>query len=83
VANRGHDSIAIFSVKEGWLSRQGWSYTERTPWDFALSRDERFLIVANTTSGSVTVYPRSGESGELGPLCGRVAIEKACCITLV
>ena len=83
VANRGHDSIAIFSVKEGWLSRQGWSYTERTPWDFALSRDERFLIVANTTSSSVTVYPRSGESGELGPLCGRIAIEKACCITLV
>jgi len=83
VANRGHDSIAVFSVKEGWLSRLNWCFTERTPWDFALSGDERFIIVANTTSGSVTVYPRDGESGALGKLAHRISVDRPSCITLL
>jgi len=83
VGNRGHDSIAVFSVKEGWLSRHSWCYTERTPWDFALSGDERFLIAANTGSNSVTVYPRDGESGELGKLAHRISVDRPCCITLL
>jgi 6-phosphogluconolactonase len=83
VGNRGHDSIAIFSVKEGWLSRHSWCYTERTPWDFALAGDERFMIVANTSSNSVTVYPRDGESGSLGQLAHRISVDRPSCITLL
>ncbi len=83
VGNRGHDSVAVFSVKEGWLSRHSWCYTERTPWDFALSGDERFIIVANTSSNSVTVYPRDEESGSLGKLAHRISVDRPCCITLL
>jgi|LSQX01.2.fsa_nt_gb 6-phosphogluconolactonase len=83
VGNRGHDSIAIFSVKEGWLSRHSWCYTERKPWDFALAGDERFMIVANTSSNSLTVYPRDAESGALGQLAHRISVDRPSCITLL
>ena len=53
------------------------------PWDFALSDDERFIIVANTGNNSVTVYPRDGESGSLGQLAHRISVDRPSCITLL
>ncbi|MFA5447475.1 MAG: lactonase family protein [Sphaerochaeta sp.] len=83
VGNRGHDSLAVFGIKDGWLSRVGHSFTERTPWNFAFSDDERFVIVANTDSDSVTVYPRDQESGLLAPLVSRIGVDRPSCITLI
>lgn len=83
VANRGHDSIVHFSVKDGWLSRIGWAFTERTPWDFALSSDQKHVIVANTTSSSVTVYPRDVASGVIGALLSRASVNFPSCITVL
>jgi 6-phosphogluconolactonase len=83
VANRGHDSLVRFSVKDGWLDRTEYRYTERIPWHFAFSEDERFIIVANAESDSVTVYPRNPHTGELTSAVARIGVDTPSCITAI
>ncbi|HZJ87711.1 MAG TPA: lactonase family protein [Sphaerochaeta sp.] len=83
IANRGHDSLAIFSVNDGWLSRLAHAYTERVPWNFAFSPDEAYIIVANHDSDSVTVYPRDAKTGMLAPLVSRISVTRPSCITFL
>ena len=56
-SNRGHDSIAVFRIKDGG----GFSFathimTGKEPRDFRFSPDGKFLIAANQGSDSLTVY---------------------------
>ena len=67
-SNRGHNSIAIFSVDQGTgaLTSQGYESTRgETPRNFTLSPDEKFLLVANQTSNNIVSYKRDLESGML------------------
>lgn len=64
-SNRGHDSIAIFST-ENDLNFVNWTMTQGSfPRDFNLSKDEKFLIVANQQTNNASLFERDDLSGEL------------------
>ncbi len=56
-SNRGHNSIAVFSVNEDGLKLKTTVPVEGNwPRNFALSPNGRFLLVANQRSGNITVF---------------------------
>lgn len=70
VGNRGHNSIAGFSVASGTgqLTPAGHAATEPVPSAFCLDPAGRFLFAAGTASGRLASYRLDGESGALTPL---------------
>ena len=76
-SNRGHDSLAMFSVnaQTGELTSLGQTPTEKTPRSFALVSGDRFVIAAGETSHKLIVYRRDADSGLLTALktypCGK------------
>ena len=66
-ANRGHDSIAVFTVDAdtGQLGRVGIFKTERTPRSFDIDRAGRFLVAAGQNSDKLAVYRINTDSGAL------------------
>ena len=66
-SNRGHDSIAIFSVGEdGELTPVGHQLTGgQTPRNFALDPTGAWLLAANQSTGNVIVFRRDPETGLL------------------
>jgi 6-phosphogluconolactonase len=58
VANRGHDSIACFSIDpaSGRVASLGQVPTEKTPRCFTIERQGRFMYVAGQNSGRVATY---------------------------
>jgi 6-phosphogluconolactonase len=67
-SNRGHDSIAMFSVDEttGGLKSLGHQAAGiKTPRHFLIEPSGRFLLVANQDQDSVIVFPISRETGVL------------------
>ncbi len=70
VSNRGHDSIAIFSVdsESGALSQLGWKYTEPVPRVFKIDPSGRFLVAAGQGSGNAISYVIDPDTGLLAPL---------------
>lgn len=68
VSNRGHDSIAAFTVetRSGTLSLAQTTSTEGSwPRNFGLAPDGRWLLVANQKSNSIVVLARDDVSGRL------------------
>lgn len=77
-SNRGHDSIAMFSIDSdsGELTSLGQVQTGQTPRSFNLiPGGEKFLVAAGQGSNTLTVYRRNGETGMLDPIeeydCGK------------
>lgn len=76
-SNRGHDSLAAFSVnaQNGELTSLGQTPTEKTPRSFALVASDYFVIAAGETSHKLIVYRRDAGTGLLTPLktypCGK------------
>ena len=70
VPNRGHNSIAGFSVdpSTGRLTAIGQVSTEAIPSAFSLDPEGNFLFAAGTASGRLASYRLNGDSGELTPL---------------
>ena len=68
--NRGHDSIACFSVdgSTGRLTSIGQEPTEPHPRAFSLDPEENFLFAAGLHSGRLASYRINGKTGELEPL---------------
>ncbi len=67
VSNRGHQSIAMFKVLEdGALELLG-TEDVRGDWprNFVISRDGKFLLVANQNSDNITVFQRDVKTGLL------------------
>ncbi|MBO0590009.1 lactonase family protein [Cellulophaga sp. E16_2] len=67
-SNRGHDSIAIFSVNEsdGRLNLVGYeSCHGENPRNFSLSPDNNFLIVANQDTNNLVSFKRNSQTGLL------------------
>lgn len=66
VSNRGHNSLAVFSVAaDGTLTRLATpSCGGNWPRNFALSRNEKFMLVANQYSGQISVLPLTDQLGE-------------------
>jgi 6-phosphogluconolactonase len=83
VSNRGHDSIAVFSV----AARTGRLALEQTvstggnwPRNFTLDPTGRWLLVANQRSGSVVVFGRDAESGRLTSTSQRLDLPSPVCL---
>jgi 6-phosphogluconolactonase len=70
VGNRGHNSIAGFSVASdtGLLTLAGHVPTEPVPSAFCLDPEGKFLFAAGTASGRLASYRIDGERGTLTPL---------------
>jgi 6-phosphogluconolactonase len=70
VSNRGHDSIAIFSVDEakGTLAPIAHVPTQgKTPRNFGIDPSGSYLIVANQDSQNLVVFRIDGKTGRLAP----------------
>jgi 6-phosphogluconolactonase len=69
-SNRGHDSIAVFSVGiDGELTFVEHESTRgQTPRNFALDPSGRWLIAANQRSGTLAVFSIDQTSGALSPV---------------
>ncbi len=67
VSNRGHNSIAGFQVgNEGDLTFISHTHVEGDwPRNFAISPDDRFLLVANRRTGNLTVFEIDPANGQL------------------
>jgi 6-phosphogluconolactonase len=83
VSNRGHNSIAVFSVADstGALALEQVVPTDGDwPRNFTLDPTGRWLLVANQRSGSIVVFERDPESGRLTPTPQRIAIPSPVCL---
>lgn len=76
-SNRGHDSLAVFSVslETGALASRGQTPTEKTPRSFCLTPGDKFVISAGEGSHRLIVFRRDAQTGALTPLktynCGK------------
>ncbi len=70
VPNRGHNSIAGFSVdaSTGRLTAIGQVSTEAVPSAFSLDPEGSFLFAAGSASGRLASYRINADTGELTPL---------------
>ena len=83
VSNRGHNSIAVFSVAEstGALALEQVISTDGDwPRNFSLHPSGRWLLVANQRSDSVVVFGRDPENGRLTPTRQRIALPSPVCL---
>jgi 6-phosphogluconolactonase len=79
VSNRGHDSIAVYSVdaNSGELTlRQRVPSRGKVPRYFTFDPSNKWLLVSNQEGGNVSVFGVDAKSGELSPHGDPVAIQK-------
>ena len=84
--NRGHDSIAIFSVdvETGRLTSAGHEPTQgEYPWNIGLDPTETFLLVANWTGNSVVVFRIDQKTGRLTAAGHRAEVPNPVCVTML
>ncbi len=84
-SNRGHDSIAIFTVdkKTGKLTAAGHQGKDvKTPRNFAIDPTGKYLIVANQGSNSLVVFRIDPESGQLTPTGIKVEAPVPVCVRM-
>lgn len=82
-SNRGHNSIAIFTVDPGTgeLTPAGHQATDiKTPRNFNIDPTGKFLIVANQSGNSVVVFAIDQKTGELKPTGQKVEVASPVCI---
>ena len=83
VSNRGHNSIAVFSVAEstGALALEQVVSTDGDwPRNFTLDPTGRWLLVANQRSDSIVVFARDEKTGRLTPTRERIALPSPVCL---
>ena len=82
VSNRGHNSIAVFSVDStGALVLDQVVCTEGDwPRNFSLDPTGRWLLVANQRSDAIVVFGRDPQNGRLTPTRQRIAIPSPVCL---
>ena len=86
VSNRGHNSIAVFSVAEtrGALVLEQVISTEGDwPRNFSLHPAGKWLLVANQRSGSVVVFARDPGNGKLKATPQRIALSSPVCLAFL
>ena len=84
-SNRGHDSIAAFSVDQvtGKLSMLGYYSTGgRTPRHFGIDPAGNLLVVANQDSDCVVVLHIDQQTGVLEPAAS-IALPSPACVVFV
>ncbi len=82
-SNRGHDSIAIYSIDggSGKLTFLGHEPTGgRTPRNFAIDPTGAFLLAANQDSGSIVTFRIDGDTGLLSATGASAAVPMPVCL---
>ncbi|GAA3328231.1 hypothetical protein GCM10020331_071360 [Ectobacillus funiculus] len=82
-ANRGHNSIAIFSVNQdsGELTFVERTHTEGNwPRDFRIDPTGAFLVASNEESGNLVLFARNEQTGTLQLLQSDVRVPKPVCV---
>lgn len=81
-SNRGHDSIAVFQIRKNRLLDPLCCFSSGStgPRDFALSPDEKFMLIANETGNQVTVKAVNPVSRATGPTAYSVRLHRPSCI---
>ncbi len=81
-SNRGHDSIAIFTVAaDGKLTPAGHVSTQgKTPRNFRIDPTGKFLIAANQDSDSLVVFRIDTKTGQLTPTGQTVQVGSPVCV---
>jgi len=81
-SNRGHDSLAVFSVaSEGELSLvEAEPARGRTPRHFTIDKSGRWLLAANQESGSLSLFTIDPETGKLAPEGSPVSAGTPVCV---
>jgi 6-phosphogluconolactonase len=85
-SNRGHDSIAVFSIDEktGRLSFVETTPTEgRTPRNFGIDPAGTYLLAANQNTDSVVVFRIDQKTGKLTPTGSTVSVGAPVCVKFV
>jgi 6-phosphogluconolactonase len=85
-SNRGHDSIAIFSIdpKKGTLKSLGQVLTGgKTPRHFAIDPTGAYLLAENQESNNIVVFHIDAATGALTPTGQTVDVPSPVCITFV
>lgn len=83
VSNRGHDSLAIFSIDplNGELHSVGHEATAgKTPRNFGIDPTGTFVLAANQDSDSIQVFRVDLTSGHLMPVGGPVEVPRPVCV---
>ena len=82
VSNRGHNSLAVFSVaNSGALTLdQVISTGGDWPRNFTIDPTGRWLLVANQRTDSIVVFGRDQESGRLTPTRQRISLPSPVCL---
>lgn len=84
--NRGHDSIAVFSIDE---ANQKLSFVEHTktggnwPRDFTLDPSEAFIVAANQHTGNLVLFFRNQTTGKLTNANSEVSVPETVCVTFL
>ena len=76
-------TIAIFKIdkKSGGLENKGYASTNgKTPRNFAISEDGRYLYAANQDSGNIQAYKVNSATGELDAIGKPTAVPTPVCI---
>lgn len=81
-SNRGHNSIAIFSVSEDARLERIGVEPVRGDWprNFTFSPDENFLLVANQNSDNITIFSVDKQTGLLTYTGNEVSMSKPVCL---
>jgi len=84
VSNRGHNSIAVFSVAAtgGLTLDQDVSTEGDWPRNFSLDPTGRWLLVANQRSNSIIVFSRDDASGKLTLTREQMALPSPVCLRI-
>jgi 6-phosphogluconolactonase len=85
-ANRGHNSIAIFSVNQdsGELTFVELTHTEGNwPRDFRIDPTGAFLVASNEESGNLVLFARNEQTGTLQLLQSDVRVPKPVCVAFL
>ncbi|MEX0775259.1 MAG: lactonase family protein [Phycisphaeraceae bacterium] len=86
VSNRGHDSIAIFTVDPatGKLAAAGHAQTGgKTPRHFGIDPTGQFLLAANQASNDVFVFRIDQTTGALMPTGQSIKVDTPLCVKFV
>ena len=82
-SNRGHDSIAIFSVDQasGRIAHLGWQASGgKTPRFFAIDPTGRFLLAANEEGDTIVSFERGAKDGHLKAAGSVINVGSPVCI---
>jgi 6-phosphogluconolactonase len=85
-SNRGHDSIAVFSVdaRDGRLTALGHTPTGgKAPRSFAIDPTGRWVLAANQLSDNIDSFAIDPQKGTLTPTGATLAVARPVCVLFV